>query len=792
LTNGDRYSFVVKAVSAAGTGLDSPEAAEDVVPATVPDTPGSVTATAGKLSAAVSFSAPGGNGAAVNSYTVTAQDVTDPQAGGQTASGSDTQLTVLGLIASHSYKFRVVATNAIGDSSASSASNEVQPTGVPAVVPDVTVTEGDQSARVEFGQPADNGSAITGYTVVAEDLTDATRGGQRIDGTSRDVTFNNLANGDRYTFKVSATNALGTGAQSAASAAVTPYGVPGAPSNLIVTADGADAVTINFTAADANGSQVTGYTATAKDLTNSGNGGQQATVTGTASTVRLSGLTQGDSYSFTIRAANARGEGAVSVESTAVSTATAPDTPAKPTITMRDRTAEVVFTAPAANGSAITSYTVVATDGTGIDAPQTVTGSGSPIRVSGLSYWHAYTFKVSATNAIGTSSASGDTDYAYPLGKPGAATSVTASVSPVGSSVARVSFSQPEIDGGSTITSYEVTAHDLTDSARGGQKVIVGRYATVADFSDLVVGDDYSFSVVALNAIGAGPISDESQTLNLADKPDAPAKPTVTVGAGAAVVSFDAAQSNGAPITSYTVRACGSNNIVATPATPGSVRVTGLRNGDYYNWQVAATNRSGRGQWSQCSTLVTPVDAPATPTGVTATAGLDPYNIQKVVRINFGEVAANGSSIVAYEVTAHDLTTPANGGQTVILDSSRNDLATGESGATFAGLIEGDDYKFSVTAINRVGASAASDLSNTVNLGAAPDAPARPAVAAGKRSAVVYFDEPVAHGSAIESYTVTAWGQGGPFVATGTSSPITVTGLVAGEDYSFDVTATNG
>ncbi|MEI8081561.1 MAG: fibronectin type III domain-containing protein, partial [Actinomycetes bacterium] len=189
---------------------------------------------------------------------------------------------------------------------------------------------------------------------------------------------------------------------------------------------------------------------------------------------------------------------------------------------------------------------------------------------------------------------------------------------------------------------------------------------------------------------------------------------------------------------------------------------------------------------------MTPVDAPATPTGVTATAGLDAYNIQKVVRINFGEVAANGSSILSYVVTAQDLTTPGNGGQTVILDSSRNDLATGESGATFVGLIEGDDYKFSVKAINKVGASAASDLSNTVNLGAAPDAPGRPAVAAGKRSAVVYFDEPATHGSAIESYTVTAWGQGGPFVVTGTSSPITVTGLVAGEDYSFDVMATNG
>ena len=82
------------------------------------------------------------------------------------------------------------------------------------------------------------------------------------------------------------------------------------------------------------------------------------------------------------------------------------DIPGAPTIgtaTAGNGQATVTFTAPASDGnSAITNYTVTSNPGN-----ITATGSASPITVTGLTNGTSYTFTVTATNAVGTSLASG-------------------------------------------------------------------------------------------------------------------------------------------------------------------------------------------------------------------------------------------------------------------------------------------------------------------------------------------------------------------------------------------------
>ena len=71
-----------------------------------------------------------------------------------------------------------------------------------------------------------------------------------------------LTNGTAYTFTVAAINAIGTGAASAQSNAVTPATVPGAPTIGTATRGNASA-TVTWTAPASNGGAViTGYVVT--------------------------------------------------------------------------------------------------------------------------------------------------------------------------------------------------------------------------------------------------------------------------------------------------------------------------------------------------------------------------------------------------------------------------------------------------------------------------------------------------------------------------------------------------
>ena len=117
-------------------------------------------------------------------------------------------------------------------------------------------------------------------------------------------------------------------------------------------------------------------------------------------------------------ATNAVGTGPASAASNAV-TPTAPTAPAAPTgvtATAGNASAQVSWTAPANGGSAITSYTVTPFIGTTAQTPTTVTGSppATSVNVTGLTNGTAYTFTVSATNAVGTGPASAASNAVTP------------------------------------------------------------------------------------------------------------------------------------------------------------------------------------------------------------------------------------------------------------------------------------------------------------------------------------------------------------------------------------------
>ena len=209
----------------------------------------------------------------------------------------------------------------------------VSPTGavtfVPAAAPgaptDVQATRGAGSASVSFSPPSSNGgSPITSYTATA---TPSGGGGSGVSaalvatsvsasGPGSPIVVSPLLNGVPYTFTVTATNGAGTSLASSPSLPVTPAAVPGAPTGLNAT-PGYGSVSVSFTPPSDGGSLITQYTVTASP------GG--ASTTGTGTPIIVSGLTNGQAYSFTVAATNAVGTGPGATTGSVTPDAAAPE-----------------------------------------------------------------------------------------------------------------------------------------------------------------------------------------------------------------------------------------------------------------------------------------------------------------------------------------------------------------------------------------------------------------------------------------------------------------------------------
>ena len=206
---------------------------------------------------------------------------------------------------------------------------------------------------------------------------------------------------------------------------------------------------------------------------------------------------------------------------------TTPGTPTNAAAVGGPGSATVTFSPPANDGGTpITGYVVTTTDVTRDAYVGKTDGTASPIVVTNLTGGDAYLFTVMASNIVGLSVPTGVTNtvVAGPPAAPGAPTGLDASA---GLRSATVSFTPPSNIGGRAITSYTVTATDLTDAARGGQTA-TGAQSPIT-LSGLIGGDTYQFTATATNSVGTGPSS----------TPSNPVVPTLPVVNGYWLVASD-------------------------------------------------------------------------------------------------------------------------------------------------------------------------------------------------------------------------------------------------------------
>ena len=223
----------------------------------------------------------------------------------------------------------------------------------------------------------------------------------------------------------------------------------------------------------------------------------------TATDATSGGLSSSRTIAFTVT--NGSSGSAAATRSIAVSAPSPASVPGAPTIgtaTAGNGSASVSFTAPTSDGgAAITGYTVTSSPG-----GFTGTGSTSPITVAGIVNGTAYTFTVTATNSVGTGSASIASSAVTPATTPTVISQTSASVSTTSATLG----GDVTATGGASLTAvgvvYSVTATNSNPQLSGtGVTNVAGTAATgvyTVNATGLTAGTAYSYAAYASNSQG--------------------------------------------------------------------------------------------------------------------------------------------------------------------------------------------------------------------------------------------------------------------------------------------------
>jgi galactose oxidase-like protein/fibronectin type III domain protein len=429
------------------TGANTPWLAATVVfktaapapPPTAPAVPSAPTASAGDGQATVNWTAPDNGGSAITKYTVTPYVGSNAQTPKEvTGSPAATSTTVTGLTNGTAYTFKVSATNAIGSSADSAASNAVTPAQAPAstlafvqqvskrqvtasmtLAPTANVTSGNRLI-VEMGVWSYGNASASGVTDSAGNTYTKLTSFKATDNTELSVWSAPITagGGTKPTITVKTTASADIGATVLEYSGLSPAAGTGVVDQVKTATGkttGAAAVSSGATGAStAPGELAMGFYADS-GFSNTLAGDPGYSVRSNVSPTSDMELLVQDrvltSTGTTANPATATGANTPWLAATLVLKTSAPAAPTPPntpngvTASPGSGQATVSWTAPADGGSPITKYTVTPYIGTTAQTPTIVTGSppATTTTITGLVNNTTYTFTVSATNANGTS-----------------------------------------------------------------------------------------------------------------------------------------------------------------------------------------------------------------------------------------------------------------------------------------------------------------------------------------------------------------------------------------------------
>jgi large repetitive protein len=764
LVNGQQYWFRVAAVNAVGRTYSPTQTATPVGPPGAPDV---LWSSAGPGSVTVAWNPPPNTGGSpVTGYSLHYRAV--GATSWETIVFTVQPAVVTGLTNGVTYQFEVAAINALGTGPYASA-----PDATPATSPDTpdapTVTEGAAQLTVSWVAPADGGSPLTSYTLQHRRAGDAMWISTYLPATDTQRTLTGLIDGATYEFRVSAGNARATSPFSETASGM-PRDVPGVPGSMSATRSSDGTIHLSWSAPDAHGAAVTAYTVEYRR-----NGAPSWTVWPTGDTTThtvVSGLTYGEPYEFRVRATNALGDGSFT-EAVPRTPYASPGVPTAPTAVAGDGRVDLAWVAPASDGgSPITGYVVRYRSSFLLPWSDWPTdGTGTTTTVTGLVNGTSYTFEITAETAYGTSSAA--TVTAQPATVPEAPTDLSLIRR---DRAVTLSWTAPA-NGGSFLTGYTIRYRIVGSGTWDETTATVGTVLTTV--SGLVNGEDYEFQVAAKNTMGTGAYTSPA-TMTPGTAPGAPAQLSAVAGDGTVSLTWaPPAVDGGIAVHAYVLEYLPSSDTTwrtwPTTGIETSAEVTGLTNGTWYMFRLAAVNEVGQGL--ALTTIARPVALPGIPSGVTATPG------DGRLAVAWTAPADGGSALTGYAVEY----------QTVGASSWMTwpTAGTGTT-TTITGLANGTPYAVRVSARNAVGGGEPSEVASGIPV-TVPGTPGGMLVRVADAAVELSWTAPANGGSALTGYVVEYRAEGAPswttWPTTGTGTAVTVTGLVNGTDYEFRVAA---
>ena len=499
----------------------------------------------------------------------------------------------------------------------------------------------------------------------------------------------------------------------------------------------------------------------------------------TATSAIISGLANGNEHDVQVRASNARGEGSWSA-SARLKTGL-PDAPGSPTVVPGNSQLAVSWTAPAGNGQTIRDYDVQYSSDSGAtwqEFDSSATSTDTTATVTGLTNGTTYLVQVRAGNLNG--------DGAWSLSTTATAGVPVAPSAPAltsGNLSLEASWAAPATNG-SDITDYDVQYRAAGSSTWTDWKASETNTTATTTITGLTNGTSYEVRLRAVNARGDGLWSPSASASPAAQKPAAPAAPTLASGNASLEVNWVAPAANGSSITDYDVQYSSDSGATweefdsSTTSTDTSATVTGLINGTSYQVQVRAVNSVGDGPWSPSATLKAGLPAaPAAPDLLPGDGSL---------RADWSAPSGNGSTISGYDVQYS-----SDSGATWL---SHTHTGTGAS-ATIPTLTNGTSHQVQVRAKSSVGTGPWSP-SAAVIVGT-PAPPIAPTLTVGNAQLAVAWAAPTTNGAAITDYDVryradgtNAWTEWDAS-ATSTTTAAAITGLTNGTTYHMAVRAAN-